>query len=75
MFVQWQKWRSEMAPLGYIPESEVPDELASRKVFLGGLSKDGHPVLIVQACKHYPPKDQLQLKSKQAILSLLSNRL
>ncbi|KAL8150749.1 hypothetical protein V2J09_020557 [Rumex salicifolius] len=62
MFVEWQKWRSEMVPLGYVPESEVPDELGSRKVYLGGLTKDGHPILIVKACKHFPSKDQLQVK-------------
>ncbi|XP_010275237.1 PREDICTED: phosphatidylinositol/phosphatidylcholine transfer protein SFH6-like isoform X2 [Nelumbo nucifera] len=62
MFVQWQNWRAEFVPLGFIPESEIPDELNARKIYLQGLSKDGHPVLIIKASKHLPSKDHLQLK-------------
>ncbi|PPS10577.1 hypothetical protein GOBAR_AA10067 [Gossypium barbadense] len=62
MFVQWLKWRSSLVPNGCVVESEVPDQLEARKVFLQGLSKTGYPVMIVQACKHYPPKDHLQFK-------------
>ncbi|KAK2997804.1 hypothetical protein RJ639_025693 [Escallonia herrerae] len=43
MFVQWQKWKAEFVPLGFVPDSEVPDELQAKKIFLQGLSKDGHP--------------------------------
>ncbi|KAK4380586.1 hypothetical protein RND71_002448 [Anisodus tanguticus] len=43
MFVQWKKWRAEICPLGYIPDSEVSDELAAEKVYLQGLTKKGHP--------------------------------
>ncbi|KAK8627650.1 hypothetical protein V6N13_135255 [Hibiscus sabdariffa] len=67
MFVQWLKWRSSLVPNGFIAESEVPDQLEPRKVFLQGLAKTGYPVLIVQACKHYPPKDHLQFKSNYAV--------
>ncbi|MBA0738620.1 hypothetical protein Gogos_011952 [Gossypium gossypioides] len=63
MFVQWLKWRSSLVPNGSVVESEVPDQLEGRKIFLQGLSKTGYPVMIVQACKHYPPKDHLQFKS------------
>ncbi|KAK8363082.1 hypothetical protein V6Z11_A03G142400 [Gossypium hirsutum] len=62
MFVQWLKWRSSLVPNGCVVESEVPDQLEARKIFLQGLSKTGYPVMIVQACKHYPPKDHLQFK-------------
>lgn len=68
MFVQWQKWRTSMVPNGFISESEVPEELAARKVFLQGLSKEKNPVLIVQACKHCPSKDQLKFKSNPLLL-------
>ena len=64
MFVQWQKWRASMVPNGFISESEVLDELEGKKVFLQGLSKDIHPVVIVQLRKHFPRKDQDQFKSK-----------
>ncbi|XP_048319021.1 uncharacterized protein LOC107429238 isoform X2 [Ziziphus jujuba] len=62
MFVQWQKWRASLVPNGFIAESEVVDELASRKIYLQGLSKNGYPVMIVKASKHFPAKDQLQFK-------------
>ncbi|XP_028752478.1 CRAL-TRIO domain-containing protein YKL091C [Neltuma alba] len=62
MFVQWQKWRASMVPNGFISESEIADELAARKVLLQGLSQDKYPLLIVQACKHFPSKDQPQFK-------------
>ena len=42
MFVSWQKWRTSFVPLGFIPDSEVLQQLESRKIFLQGLSKDGH---------------------------------
>ncbi|KAE8667708.1 TBP-associated factor 15 isoform 1 [Hibiscus syriacus] len=62
IFVQWLKWRSSLVPNGFIAESEVPDQLEARKIYLQGLSKAGYPVMIIQACKHYPPKDHVQFK-------------
>jgi len=63
MFVQWQKWRSAMVPNGFISESEIPDELEARKIFLQGLSGDKFPLMIVQTNRHFPSKDQIQFKS------------
>ncbi|KAM3324712.1 SEC14 cytosolic factor isoform X1 [Capsicum chacoense] len=62
MFCQWKKWRAEMVPLGYISASEVADELAAEKFYLQGLSKNGHPVLIVKVNKHFRSNDQVQFK-------------
>ncbi|XP_077241133.1 sec14 cytosolic factor-like isoform X2 [Tasmannia lanceolata] len=62
MFVQWKEWRAGFVPLGYIPENEIPHELAARKIFLQSPSKDGHPIVIVQAYKHFIPTDHLQFK-------------
>nr|AFK46005.1 unknown [Lotus japonicus] len=62
MLVQWRKWREAMVPDGYIPSSEVQDELETRKIFLQGLSQEKHPVMIVQAKRHFPSKDQPQFK-------------
>ncbi|XP_010316452.1 uncharacterized protein [Solanum lycopersicum] len=62
MFCQWKKWRAEMVPLGYITDSEVADELAAEKIYLQGLSKNGHPVVMVKSNKHFPSKDQVQFK-------------
>ena len=63
MFGQWEEWRAEFVPLGYVPEEEIPQELEARKVFLQGHTKGGHALLIVQGCKHFVPQDQLQFKS------------
>ncbi|KAK1425467.1 hypothetical protein QVD17_20819 [Tagetes erecta] len=62
MFVSWKKWRASFVPLGFIPDSQVTDQLDAKKIFLQGLSKDGYPVLIVKGCNHYPAKDQPQFK-------------
>ncbi|CAN1297344.1 hypothetical protein LINPERPRIM_LOCUS23410 [Linum perenne] len=62
MFVQWQKWRESFVPNGFISDSEVPDELAAKKIYLQGVSREGCPVLVVAVSKHYPSKDQLQFK-------------
>ena len=68
MFVEWQKWRSSFVPLGFIPDSEVPEQLEQRKLFFSGFSKIGHPVVILKADKHYPAKDQDQYKSNMFML-------
>ncbi|XP_029116776.1 sec14 cytosolic factor isoform X2 [Elaeis guineensis] len=62
MFVQWQKWRAAFVPNGFIPESQIPDELEARKTYLQGLSKDGYPVLIFKGSRHFACKDHLQCK-------------
>ena len=68
MFVQWLKWRASLVPNGFIAESEVPDELEAKKIYLQGLSTKGYPVMIVKASNHYPPKDHPQFKSNFFIL-------
>ncbi|PIA33503.1 hypothetical protein AQUCO_04100143v1 [Aquilegia coerulea] len=62
MFIKWKKWREEIAPLGYIPQSEILDQLEAKKVHLQGFSTSGHPVLILKMNRHIAPKDQLQTK-------------
>ncbi|KAF9594798.1 hypothetical protein IFM89_034781 [Coptis chinensis] len=36
MLVSWKKWREEFVPLGFIPDSEGPDELKAKKIYLQG---------------------------------------
>ncbi|XP_027154350.1 SEC14 cytosolic factor-like [Coffea eugenioides] len=62
MFVQWRKWRTTFVPLGFIPDSEVQDELGAEKLYLQGLSRKGFPVLLIKVNKHFPAKDQHQFK-------------
>jgi aspartate-semialdehyde dehydrogenase len=72
MFVDWQKWRASMVPpTGFIPESEVQDELEFRKVCLQGPTKSGHPLVLVITSKHFASKDPANFKSNH--LSLASD--
>lgn len=65
MFVKWQEWRSTWVPNGFVPESEIGEELEARKVFLQGLSRSGQPLMVALASKHFPSKEQLQFKSNK----------
>ncbi|XP_076884235.1 sec14 cytosolic factor-like [Bidens hawaiensis] len=62
MFVSWKTWRDSFVPLGFIPDSEVVEQLEAKKVFLHCFSNDGYPIMIIKASKHYPAKDQPQFK-------------
>ncbi|KAI6686017.1 hypothetical protein NL676_031930 [Syzygium grande] len=62
MFVKWQEWRSTWVPNGFVPESEIGEQLEARKIFLQGLSRSGQPLMVAKASKHFPAKDQLQFK-------------
>ncbi|KAI3431218.1 uncharacterized protein J3R85_007950 [Psidium guajava] len=62
MFVKWQEWRSTWVPNGFVPESEIGEELEARKIFLQGLSRSGQPLMVALASKHFPSKEQLQFK-------------
>ncbi|OAY83702.1 SEC14 cytosolic factor [Ananas comosus] len=62
MFADWEKWRVEIAPSGSVDEAEIAAEFEARKAYLQRPTKDGHPLVILQACKHFAPKDQLEFK-------------
>lgn len=62
MFVQWQAWRASMVPSGSITEDEVRDQLDVRRVFLGGLTKEGYRVVVGKGKGCFPLKDRHQFK-------------
>ncbi|CAN6479817.1 unnamed protein product [Victoria cruziana] len=62
MFVEWKKWRADIAPLGHIEDHEVADQLNARKVYLQGVTKSGHSAMVFLARLHFPSKDRLQFK-------------
>ncbi|KAI4373224.1 hypothetical protein MLD38_011374 [Melastoma candidum] len=62
MIVKWREWREVLVPNGFISESEVADELEARKIYLQGLTRRGHPLLIGKTCRHYPSVDKIQFK-------------
>ncbi|KAK8938564.1 hypothetical protein KSP39_PZI011333 [Platanthera zijinensis] len=45
-------WRREAVPTGFIPESEVQNELAKKKLFCQGFDKKGRPIGVAFGCKH-----------------------
>ncbi|CAK9177068.1 unnamed protein product, partial [Ilex paraguariensis] len=65
MFVQWQKWWTALVPSGFISDSEVGDELGSKKIYLQGLSKNGHPVIIVSLSYFEVTKDHGSFKGQE----------
>ncbi|KAL5718755.1 hypothetical protein ACHQM5_011625 [Ranunculus cassubicifolius] len=62
MVMKWAKWRQEFVPLGYIPESEILDQLDEKMAYLQGISTSGHPVLLMKSHKHVPAKDMVRYK-------------
>ncbi|KAI3836383.1 hypothetical protein MKW92_003574 [Papaver armeniacum] len=65
MFVQREKWREEFVPLGFIPESEIADQLGDKKKYLQGLTKIGQqPFLFCKGSRYLTSasKDPLQFK-------------
>ncbi|KAH9329172.1 hypothetical protein KI387_001280, partial [Taxus chinensis] len=53
-FLKYLKWRRAFVPLGYIPESQVSNELEKKKIFIQGLDKQGRPIGVILAARHYP---------------------
>ncbi|KAH7286086.1 hypothetical protein KP509_33G057800 [Ceratopteris richardii] len=54
MFVQSHRWRASFVPQGYIPIDHITSELNANKCALQGSSKEGYPLVIGLAAKHYP---------------------
>ncbi|KAJ3683594.1 hypothetical protein LUZ60_013821 [Juncus effusus] len=59
MFLNYQKWRKNMIPNGFISNEEVKKELAQDKVFMQGVDKTGRPIAIVFGGKHYYSKREM----------------
>lgn len=51
-FLKYLKWRQGFAPLGYIPDSEVSNELTKNKVCIQGLDKQSRPIGVILAARH-----------------------
>ncbi|XP_031491340.1 SEC14 cytosolic factor-like [Nymphaea colorata] len=62
MYLQWKRWRAEIAPRGFVPDDEVVDELNARKSFLQGVNKAGHATVVILGRNHFASKDFLQFK-------------
>ncbi|OVA09691.1 CRAL-TRIO domain [Macleaya cordata] len=58
MFLKYLKWKQSFVPNGFISESEIPNDLAQKKLFLQGLDKSGRPIVVAFGSKHFPKKEK-----------------
>ncbi|CAM6083253.1 unnamed protein product [Calypogeia fissa] len=70
MFMQDFEWRRTYLPLGYIPESEIPNELGADKMFIQGRDKCGRPIGVVLLAKHDATKRNLEELKKYYVYAL-----
>ncbi|KFK29012.1 hypothetical protein AALP_AA7G077400 [Arabis alpina] len=56
MFLKYLTWKKTILPNGYIPESEIANDLSHNKVCMQGHDKKGRPVVVVFGNRHNPSK-------------------
>ncbi|KAF9619760.1 hypothetical protein IFM89_009102 [Coptis chinensis] len=56
LFLKYLSWRQEYVPKGSISESDIPNELAQKKMFLQGYDKQERPIAVVLGKMHIPNK-------------------
>ncbi|KAL6986856.1 hypothetical protein U1Q18_006950 [Sarracenia purpurea var. burkii] len=70
MFLKYLQWRRTFVPNGLVSVSEVPNDLADDKVFIQGLDKEGRPITVVFANKHFPRKGGLDELKRFVVFTL-----
>ncbi|CAM6082806.1 unnamed protein product [Calypogeia fissa] len=70
MLMKHFEWRRTYVPLGYIPESEIPNELGAEKTFLQGRDKSGRPICVSQLAKHDATNRNLEELKKYYVYTL-----
>lgn len=60
LLLKYLKWRQALVPLGYIPESEVSNELRKKKVYIQGFDKQRRPIEVILAARHYASDRDLE---------------
>lgn len=60
LFLKYLKWRQALVPLGYVPESEVSNELGKKKIYIQGLDKQRRPIEVILAARHYASDRDLE---------------
>ncbi|KAL3649894.1 hypothetical protein CASFOL_006297 [Castilleja foliolosa] len=56
MVTKYMMWRKTFVPKGSISEIEIPNEIGQNKMFLQGRDKQGRPIAVVFASRHFPTK-------------------
>ncbi|KAK9292524.1 hypothetical protein L1049_020497 [Liquidambar formosana] len=52
LLLKYLSWRRAFVPNGCIAESEIPNDLAHNKLFMQGVDKKGHPIIVVIGARH-----------------------
>ncbi|KAF2288415.1 hypothetical protein GH714_007298 [Hevea brasiliensis] len=60
LFLRYLSWRRSFLPNGFISPSEIPHELAQNKLFMQGVDKKNHPIVVLFGAKHKPYKGNLE---------------
>lgn len=65
MYQKYTKWRTAEVPNGFISSSEIPNELAQKKLFSQGFDKKGHPIGVILGGRHlYSKRDINEFRSE-----------
>ncbi|OAY43822.1 phosphatidylinositol transfer protein 3 [Manihot esculenta] len=60
LFLRYLSWRRSFLPNGFVSTSDILNELAQNKLFMQGVDKKNHPVLVFFAAKHKPSNGNLE---------------
>ncbi|KAL5795384.1 hypothetical protein ACOSQ2_000204 [Xanthoceras sorbifolium] len=60
MLLKYLKWRRTFLPNGSISPSEIPNEIAQKKMFSQGFDKKGRPIGVVFGARHFQNKGGLE---------------
>ncbi|KAI5083996.1 hypothetical protein GOP47_0000165 [Adiantum capillus-veneris] len=58
--LQHLKWCGTFKPLGFIPETEIVNELKKEKIFVQGTDKTGRPIGVILATRHITSERNLE---------------
>ena len=53
MFLKYLKWKRTFLPKGFVSEDEIEYDLSQNKICLGGQDKQGRPIVVAFAGRHY----------------------
>lgn len=56
LFLKYLAWKRSFLPKGYIPETEIANDLSHKKVCLQGHDKIGRPIVVIFGNRHNPSK-------------------
>ncbi|XP_057493913.1 uncharacterized protein LOC130779329 [Actinidia eriantha] len=70
LLLKYLNWRREFVPNGSISASEISSDLAQDKLFMQGVDKMGHPIVVGFGGRHKPSKRSLEDFKRFVVYSL-----